>query len=116
MIALAAFMLACNYDADTISVMDRFRFPFTAQQTEFYWRFASGHTTWARAHADPAWIADAEWRRAAWDKLDNCIRCYKGNDRLIRQELATLRSMIGPEAFWRGIMPCPVPEYRFRDR
>lgn len=112
----AALMLFATIDADAVSVQDRFRFPFTAEQTAHAWRFASGHVAWARQHADRFWVADAEWRCSAWDKLDNCLRVYRGNDRMIMQELRALRTMIGAEAFWRGEMPDFIPAYRFRDR
>lgn len=66
---------------------------------------------WNRPDVAAQWVAECDWRRAAWDKLDDVLyhRCpvqYK------LRSLERLRELLGDEAFERGVMPAPIPNYR----
>ncbi len=58
-------------------------------------------------------INETERLHAAWDAMRDA-RCEYYFVTTRRQALATLRTLIGPEAFYRGQLPPPVPVWRFR--
>jgi len=93
---------------------------------------ALGNYRWARDHKNTVrpemelnntadvyyeWEKEADWRRKAWDLLDNVLNPLYGftpEGRL--QELYRLRYHIGQEAFLAGIMPVAIPTYRRYDQ
>lgn len=61
-----------------------------------------------------AWAAECHWRSTAWSLLDDVLRCYQDEPTQIRK-LRELMKLIGPEAYYAGAMPMPVPTYRTLD-
>lgn len=110
----AALLLAA-LDTSPVHPDDVHRFPFLYGECREALRFANSHVDWADRHADNVWRIDARWRRDAWALL-RYAKLRGSPESSIRTNLRDLKELIGHEAYWRGIMPFPVPFHRFRDR
>lgn len=120
----AAVTYATNYAVVTDE--DRWRFPFSREQAMKGWLIAGTHLyalndRTSNAHAEEipfimAWRADVKRRHRCWDILDYLRRIHPDDEPKNRVKLAELRSLIGPEWYWRGFMPDYSPAYLFRPR
>jgi hypothetical protein len=52
---------------------------------------------------------EAVWRVKVWDTLID-VQNPNARPEYRREKLAELRQEIGPDAFWRGVLPCPFVE------
>jgi hypothetical protein len=108
--------------ADAPPLSDNYRFPNKEQinvQLDFnraYWKHMDTRRTMDFAHADELRVILKETERLyqIWDTLkDARCECYYVPFR--RRALKKLRDLVGPDAYYRGALPPPVPVWRFQE-
>lgn len=110
--------LATLAPPDCVQASDAWRFPYTLDQARRGYEVATRHVDWMRQHSpcNQEWIDDAEFRRRCWDLLDDCRRIHPFDTSACRRKLSELRRLLGPEMYWRGVLPDYLPAERFYER
>ena len=117
--ALVAVVMAQPAPCQEIQLIDAYRFGVSKEAVRPLWILARNHKdrmatmvrSWNHAADVERWEQECLWRTMCWDKLDDVLYLdttieYK------MSSLARLRELLGPEAYYAGMMPKPTPNYR----
>lgn len=108
--------------ADAPALSDNYRFPnkdVINVQLDFnrsYWKHMDTRRAMDFARADELRVILNETERLyqIWDTVkDARCECYYVPFR--RRALKKLRELVGPDSYYRGILPPPVPTWRFQE-
>ncbi|SRR6266566_930578 len=130
---LAILYAAQSKAPPDVSFVDLERFQCKEVAWDYYY-FAERHKVWLQGRMDfsdtrafmSRWQNDAEECRRAWDALADAwgpinARGYMDPDSMINGEewrmtrLRDLRKLLGNDAYYKGLMPPPVPLWYFTD-
>lgn len=110
-----------------IDIHDVNNFPkYNRDQTLEQYKFAVEHVNFMRDRCRCCWPTDqvycdiwlneAIWCKDVWDKFDDAV-LYTGKDypnpEAAEYALSRLRELLGPEAYYQGFLPPPVPTWMY---
>jgi hypothetical protein len=112
-----AFFLTCDPSLPMVRPEDFRVFRLVdRQETLRRWQEAEGYVAWlkvnrwryARPEEYSREFQHAEWVRRVWYAVDD-VAFYKDDNVKKWRALSKLRELIGCEAYYRGILPRPMP-------
>lgn len=125
MLTLALLALACpppepDYSRLPVSLDDVRSFQVDPECAYRMWIIALNHrpaVETAVRVSNPsevvsAWMAECHWRAKVWCLMDDVLRIHTGDERAQLGKLRELLKLLGPEDYYGGRLPMPIPTYR----